>query len=58
VAAWRGATMAVTRAKYRPSLYDDEAHRVRSAAPQARPATQAPGAARVTRNSSRGSSES
>jgi len=24
LAAWRGSTMAVTRAKYRPSLYDDE----------------------------------
>ena len=24
IAAWRGSTLAVTRAKYRPSLYDDE----------------------------------
>ena len=24
LAAWRGSTMAVTRAKYRPALYDDE----------------------------------
>lgn len=57
VAAWRGASLAVTRAKYRPSLYDDDHHhRVRSTAPQTRPATQAPGAA--TRNTSRGSSGS
>ena len=56
VAAWRGATMAVTRAKYRPSLYDDEYHRVRSA-PQTRPA-QAQGAGVIPRNTSRGSSES
>jgi uncharacterized protein (DUF2336 family) len=58
VAAWRGTTIAVTRAKYRPSLHDDEHHRVRSASPQTRPATQAPGAAAVTRNASRGSSGS
>jgi hypothetical protein len=58
VAAWRGATVAVTRAKYRPSLYDDEHHRVRSAPPQPRPATQAPGTGAVTRNVSRGSSGS
>jgi hypothetical protein len=38
VAAWRGATIAATRAKYRPSLYDDDHHRVRSAPPQPRPA--------------------
>ena len=31
LAAWRGSTMAVTRAKYRPALYDDERHRARSA---------------------------
>ena len=29
LAAWRGSTMAVTRAKYRPSLYDDERNRAR-----------------------------
>ena len=38
LAAWRGSTMAVTRAKYRPSLYDDERHRARAAT--------APGASR------------
>lgn len=58
VAAWRGSTMAVTRAKYRPSLHDDEHHRVRSAPPQIRPATQAPGSGVVTRNVLRGSSGS
>jgi Uncharacterised protein conserved in bacteria (DUF2336) len=50
VAAWRGSTMAATRAKYRPSLYDDEHLRVRSTPPQTRPAAQAPGAGVVTRN--------
>ena len=29
LAAWRGSTMAVTRAKYRAGLYDDERHRAR-----------------------------
>jgi hypothetical protein len=42
--AWRGSTMAVTRAKYRPSLYDDERSRARSAPSQTRPAVQ-PGSA-------------
>src|SRR4051794_808663 len=54
LAAWRGATVAVTRAKYRPVLYDDERQRARSAAAQSRPAVQ-PGADIVTRNTSRGS---
>ena len=31
LAAWRGSTMAVTRAKYRSSLYDDERNRARVA---------------------------
>jgi hypothetical protein len=56
VAAWRGATVAVTRAKYRPALYDDEKQRVRSAPPLARPATQQPAAGVVPRGASRGSS--
>ena len=42
LAAWRGATMEVTRAKYRSSLYDDERHRVRSVPAQTRPAPQLP----------------
>lgn len=40
LAAWRGATVATTRAKYRAALYDDERHRARSAAGQSRPAQQ------------------
>jgi hypothetical protein len=43
LAAWRGSTMAVSRAKYRPALYDDERQRARSAPGQTRPAVQ-PGA--------------
>ena len=35
LAAWRGATLAYTRTKYRPSLYDDERYGVRS--PSAHP---------------------
>jgi hypothetical protein len=54
LAAWRGATMAVTRAKYRPALYDDERQRARSAPSQARPAVQ-PGTDIVTRNTGSGS---
>ena len=48
LAAWRGSTMAVTRAKYRPALYDDERHRARPASGQSRPAVQ-PGTAPNTR---------
>jgi uncharacterized protein DUF2336 len=54
LAAWRGATVAVTRAKYKPALYDDERHRARTAPAQTRPAVQ-PGADIVTRNNARGS---
>lgn len=54
VAAWRGATVAVSRAKYRPALYDDERNRARAAAPAARPAAQ-PGIdlANPTRNTAK-----
>jgi hypothetical protein len=45
LAAWRGSTMAATRAKYRPSLYDDEHHRARAASAHPRPAAQSPGVA-------------
>jgi hypothetical protein len=48
LAAWRGSTMAVTRAKYRPALYDDERQRARASAAQARPAVQ-PGSAPLVR---------
>ena len=54
LAAWRGSTMAVTRAKYRAALYDDERNRARSAASQTRPAIQ-PGSAPVVRTGTDGS---
>jgi uncharacterized protein DUF2336 len=53
LAAWRGSTMAVTRAKYRPALYDDERHRARAAPAQTRTAPQQP-AADVARTGSFG----
>jgi hypothetical protein len=40
VAAWRGAIVAATRAKYRPALYDDERHRARAAPAQIPPSVQ------------------
>ncbi|WP_461336484.1 DUF2336 domain-containing protein [Bradyrhizobium sp.] len=49
LAAWRGATVAVARAKYKPALYDDERQRARAAPAQTRPAAQ-PGDDIVTRN--------
>jgi hypothetical protein len=55
LAAWRGSTMAVTRAKYRPGLYDDERQRARSAPAQTRPASQLPGADVLPRTGSQGS---
>ncbi len=54
LAAWRGSTMAVTRAKYRPALYDDERHRARAAPAQTRPAVQ-PGSVVIPRKGSQGS---
>ncbi len=54
LAAWRGSTMAVTGAKYRPSLYDDDRSRARAAAPQTRPAVQ-PGSAPAVRTGTDGS---
>jgi hypothetical protein len=53
LAAWRGSTMAVTRAKYRPSLYDDERNRARATPAQARPAVQ-PGTAPAVRTGTDG----
>jgi hypothetical protein len=53
LAAWRGATIAVARAKYRPALYDDERQRARPGVAQNRPALQ-PGAD-VARTTTRGS---
>ncbi|MGB9115120.1 DUF2336 domain-containing protein [Bradyrhizobium sp.] len=55
LAAWRGSTMAVTRAKYHPSLYDDERHHARPAAAQTRPSAQPPGTGVVPRTGSQGS---
>ena len=54
LAAWRGSTMAVTRAKYRPTLYDDERQRARVAPGQPRPTVQ-PGVAVLPRTGSQGS---
>ena len=54
VAAWRGSTMAVTRAKYRAALYDDERQRARAATPQARSTVQ-PGTAPAVRTGTDGS---
>lgn len=54
LAAWRGSTMAVTRAKYRAALYDDERHRARAAPSQTRPAVQ-PGSATKVRTGADGS---
>ena len=54
LAAWRGSTMAVTRAKYRPGLYDDERQRARPAPAQTRPAAPLPGAGGVVRTGSKG----
>lgn len=48
IAAWRGASMATARAKYRPVLYDDERQRVRPAPSERRPAAQ-PGSAPIVR---------
>jgi uncharacterized protein (DUF2336 family) len=55
LAAWRGSTMAVARAKYRPSLYDDERNRARPATTQTRLAAQPPGIGAVPRKGSQGS---
>ncbi len=40
LAAWRGSTLATARAKFRPTLYDDERQRARSGPAQARPTLQ------------------
>jgi hypothetical protein len=47
IAAWRGASMAMARAKYRPALYDDERQRARATAGVSRPAVQPGGAPTV-----------
>lgn len=53
LAAWRGSTLAVTRAKYQPALYDGERQRARSGAGQ-RPAVQ-PGTSPAVRRGLGGS---
>ncbi|HXL13910.1 MAG TPA: DUF2336 domain-containing protein [Bradyrhizobium sp.] len=53
LAAWRGSTMAVARAKYHATLYDDERHRARPTPSQTRPAAQTPASAAVPRTGSR-----
>ena len=53
LAAWRGSTMAVTRAKYRAGLYDDERNRARATNSQTRPAVQ-PGTAPAVRTGTDG----
>src|SRR6202051_3851629 len=56
LASWRGSTMAVSRAKYRSALYDDERNRARPAAAQTRPAPQpASGVAALRTGSSQNS---
>jgi uncharacterized protein DUF2336 len=54
LAAWRGSTIAVTRAKYRPTLHDDERQRARAAAAPTRPMVQ-PGSAPAVRTGTSGS---
>ena len=54
LAAWRGSTMAVTRAKYRPTLHDDERQRARATPAQARPSVQG-GSAPIVRTGTQGS---
>jgi Uncharacterised protein conserved in bacteria (DUF2336) len=55
LAAWRGSTMAATRAKYRPALYDDERNRARAASAQTQPGTQQPGIGVIARTGSQDS---
>jgi len=55
LAAWRGSTMAVARARYRPALYDDERNRARPAPGQTRSGPQLPGAGVLPRTGSQGS---
>jgi hypothetical protein len=52
LAAWRGATLPTARAKFRPTLYDDERHRVRSAGSTTRSAVQ-PGSGAPARTGTR-----
>lgn len=53
LSAWRGASLANTRAKYRPGHYDDERQRARPTTTQGKPSAQ-PAGNIATRNTSRG----
>jgi hypothetical protein len=56
LAAWRGSTMAVTRAKYRPTLHDDERQRARMTPAPARPTVQSgPAPTLIVRTGTQGS---
>jgi hypothetical protein len=55
LAAWRGSTIAVARAKYRSALYDDERNRVRQSATQTSSQPQLPASPAIPRTGSRGS---
>jgi hypothetical protein len=55
LAAWRGSTIAVTRARYRSALYDDERNRARQAATQTSSQPQVPATPAIPRSGSRGS---
>ena len=54
LAAWRGSTMAATRAKFRSGLYEDERNRARAASTERRPAALQPGSGIVKRTGSEG----
>ncbi|WP_249152567.1 DUF2336 domain-containing protein [Bradyrhizobium liaoningense] len=54
LSAWRGSTLAVTRAKYQSSLYESERQRARAASSPSRPAVQ-PGSSPAIRTGTGGS---
>ncbi|MFK4604688.1 DUF2336 domain-containing protein [Bradyrhizobium diazoefficiens] len=56
LAAWRGSTLAVTRAKYQSSLHDGERQRARAGASQTRSGVQ-PGSSPTVRTGTGGSSD-
>ncbi|MGL3110841.1 DUF2336 domain-containing protein [Bradyrhizobium sp. BR 1432] len=56
LAAWRGSTLAVTRAKYQTALHDGERQRARAGASQTRPGVQ-PGTSPTVRRGTGGSSD-
>jgi hypothetical protein len=55
LAAWRGSSMVVARARYRPALHDDERNRARQATTQTSPQPQVPATPAIPRAGSRGS---